>query len=126
MSRWIICLALLAPLSCQKPTEGPPPEGVAAKTAAPSKVDGSKAKELVTAGAVLLDVRTQGEWDSGHIEGAKLLPVQELGSRMSEVGSKDQPVVVYCASGMRSARAATQLAAAGWTQVYDLGAMSNW
>jgi rhodanese-related sulfurtransferase len=143
MYRTILCILVVAltAVSCQKEKPTPPaaeasaegaaeapakPAEEAAKPAGPTKVDGAKAKELVSGGAVLLDVRTQGEFDGGHIDGAKLIPVQELSSRMDDVGAKDKPVVVYCASGMRSARAANMLAQAGYGEVYDLGAMGNW
>ncbi len=88
-------------------------------------VKGAEARQLVAQGATLLDVRTPGEFRAGHIEGAKLIPVQELGSRIAEVGSRDVPVVVYCRSGNRSATAARMLRDAGY-KVYDLGPMSAW
>jgi rhodanese-related sulfurtransferase len=63
---------------------------------------------------------------SGHLPGAGSVPVQELDRRMDEVGPRTRPVVVYCRSGMRSARAARMLRAAGFTAVRDLGAMRRW
>lgn len=87
-------------------------------------VDGAEAHTLVEHGATLLDVRTQGEWEGGHLPGAVLVPIAELESRMSEV-PRDHPVVVYCQSGGRSARATELLAAAGY-DVHDLGGIGNW
>lgn len=87
-------------------------------------VDSARAHELVSQGATLLDVRTDGEWSEGHLPGAVHVPVQELEARMSEV-PRDHPVVVYCLSGGRSARAAGMLSAAGY-DTYDLGAMASW
>ena len=89
------------------------------------KVSPQKAKELVAEGARLVDVRTPGEHKQGHIEGSINIPVQDLGSRLSEVGDKAKPVVVYCASGARSASAAGALKRAGYT-VYDLGSIARW
>ena len=87
----------------------------------------AEAKRLVKEeGARLIDVRSPGEFASGHIDGAKNIPVQELDARMKEVGPKDAHVVVYCASGMRSANAAKLLKASGFTKVANLGAMSRW
>ena len=86
---------------------------------------GASARELVKQGALLLDVRTPGEYAEKHIPDAVNIPVQELESRMAEL-PRDRPIVVYCRSGHRSARAATMLKTAGYTSVYDLGAMSNW
>jgi phage shock protein E len=90
------------------------------------KVPLAKAKELVAAGAALVDVRTPGEFASGHIPGALNVPLQELETRLSELGDKAGPVVVYCASGMRSASARGILRRAGYLQVHDLGAMRRW
>lgn len=87
-------------------------------------INGAKAKELVSSGALLLDVRTPGEFSRGHIDGALNVPLSLLGENMSQL-DKSKPVVVYCQSGNRSAKAVSSLKAAGFT-VYDLGAMYNW
>lgn len=94
--------------------------------AAASFVEPAQAHALVEGGATLIDVRSAGEYASGHIEGARNIPVGEIGERTSEVGAKDKPVVVYCRSGMRSAQAQSTLEAAGFTQVHNLGGMSRW
>ncbi len=82
-----------------------------------------RAQEAVEAGAALIDVRSQGEFAGGHIRGARNVPVGDLGSRIEDV--TQDTVVVYCASGMRSANAARVLTAAG-KEVVDLGGMGNW
>ena len=87
-------------------------------------INGAEAHRLVAAGATLVDVRTPGEFEGGHAEGALNIPVDDLSSRMSEV-PRDKVVVVYCASGMRSARAASMLAQAGY-RVRDLGTFEAW
>jgi rhodanese-related sulfurtransferase len=84
------------------------------------------AKRLVQGGARLVDVRSPEEFAAGHIEGAVNIPVHELSGRMAELEPKDRAVVVYCASGARSARAASDLRAAGFASVHNLGAMSRW
>ena len=84
------------------------------------------ARRLVAAGATLLDVRTPEEFAAGHLPGARNIPVDELGGRLDEVGPRDRPIVVYCASGVRAASAARTLAGAGFTRVHDLGPMSAW
>ena len=89
-----------------------------------SSVSGAEAHALVAQGATLVDVRSSGEWQSGHIDGAVHIPVDEISARMSEL-PRDHTVVDYCASGMRSARAASALRSAGY-EVRDLGPMSNW
>jgi rhodanese-related sulfurtransferase len=86
----------------------------------------SDAAEYFSAGAFLLDVREQSEWEAGHIEGAVLIPLAELPNRMTEV-PKDKIVLVICRSGNRSAQARDQLRAAGYTQVTSIdGGMNAW
>ncbi len=87
----------------------------------------AEARRLVKEeGARLLDVRSAGEFASGHLEGAKNVPVHELADRLGELGPKDGSVVVYCASGARSASATKLLRSAGFAKVANLGAMSRW
>ena len=77
-------------------------------------------------GAFVLDVRTQEEWDAGHIPGATLIPLDQLASRVSEVPA-DQPVVVYCRSGNRSKSGRDILTAAGLEQVTSMnGGIGAW
>ena len=91
------------------------------------KADPAAARQLVAEGALLLDVRSGGEFASGHLPGAVHVPLAELSGRLRDVGSdKARPIVVYCASGIRSATAASQLRGAGYGAVHDLGAMSRW
>ena len=92
--------------------------------AARNRITGAAAREKVAQGAVLLDVRSPGEFASGALPGAKNIPVQSLGSRLSEL-PKDRPIVVYCASRMRSASARSLLVKNGF-DAYDLGAGSRW
>jgi phage shock protein E len=88
--------------------------------------DSSEIHRLVADGAALIDVRTAGEFASGHLDGARNIPVDQLAARAGEIGPKDQPVVVYCRSGARSAAAASNLQQLGFVRVADLGPMSNW
>lgn len=90
------------------------------------KVAPDKAKALVKSGAKLVDVRSKSEHDAGHIPGSLHVPLQELSGRLAELGDKQKPVVVYCASGMRSASAASVLKKSGFAEVHDLGAMARW
>jgi rhodanese-related sulfurtransferase len=87
-------------------------------------IDGAGAHRLVAAGATLLDVRTPEEFAGGHVEGARNVPVDELTAGLASV-PRGRPVVVYCASGMRSARAAAELARAGF-DARDLGGIDAW
>lgn len=96
------------------------------RAAGQPRIDGAQAKALVANGAKLVDVRTPGEFTDKHIPNAVNIPVQELASRMKELEPKDQPLVLYCRSGNRSGIAAEQLRSAGFTKLYDLGAMTAW
>ncbi len=90
------------------------------------KVSPEKAKSLVRGGARLVDVRSPSEHASGHIDGSLNIPVGEITSRLAEVGEKTAPLVVYCASGVRSASAKSALVRAGYTDVHDLGSIARW
>lgn len=81
-------------------------------------------RALVREGATLLDVRTAEEFASGHVSGAKNIPVQVLASHLDAI-PKDRKVVVYCRSGGRSASAASLLKSRGY-DVVDIGPMSAW
>lgn len=89
-------------------------------------ISGSDARERVANGAALVDVRTAEEFAAGHLPEAINIPVQELAGREDEIGSKTRPVVLYCRSGTRSGVAARMLRKAGFSEVYNLGAMSRW
>ena len=89
------------------------------------KASSAEVKKLLEAGALLVDVRSAAEFSSGHLPGAKNIPVQELAARTGELGEKDAPIVVYCRSGARSGSAASYLQKQGFTRVSDLGAMSR-
>ena len=89
-------------------------------------VSGSQARQLVGAGARLVDVRTPDEFAAGHLPGAINVPLAELGQRMVELEPKDGALVLYCRSGNRSGQAKAQLERAGFTTLHDLGPMSAW
>jgi phage shock protein E len=77
-------------------------------------------KELVQNGAQIIDVRTKGEYQGGHIQGAINIPLQSLQGSLSKI-KKDKPVITCCASGMRSASAKSILKSSGFSQVYNGG-----
>ena len=90
------------------------------------KISGEKARALVGAGARLVDVRTAAEYAGGHIDGAENVPLDTLSARAAALAGDGRVVVVYCASGMRSASAKRILRAAGAREVHDLGGMARW
>ncbi|RXJ44543.1 rhodanese-like domain-containing protein [Gelidibacter gilvus] len=65
--------------------------------------------DLLEKGAIILDVRTQREWDNGHIKNSKHIPLDELKNRVGELKKLNKPVITCCASGARSAKAAEYL-----------------
>jgi len=67
----------------------------------------------------ILDVRTQEEYDSGHIEGAILIPISELEDRLDEL-SKNKEMLVYCRTGNRSSTAVNVLRANGYTKIFHM------
>ena len=91
----------------------------------PGGGDRASAMAKIAQGATVVDVRTPGEYQSGHYQGAKNIPVGELQGRLAEVGDKKQALVVYCASGMRSAQAVKILTAAGFADVTNAGGLKN-
>ena len=72
-----------------------------------------EAQKLVEAGAQLVDVRADHEWEAGRIGGAKHVPLAELAERTGEI-DKERPVVLYCRGGTRSTMATEALADAGF------------
>ena len=107
-------------------TEPPRPEGsyeTISQERAKSEMDALKAEGKPF---ILLDVRRQDEFDSGHIAGAMLLPNEEIGARRPEaLPDLSVPIYVYCRSGNRSLQAAKKLAEMGYT-VYDFGGITTW
>ena len=89
-----------------------------------SRMPASTVKEKIEAGAKIVDVRSPEEFRDGAYPGAVNIPVQEIGRRMGEI-PKDKPVVLYCASGARSAAAARQLKQAGYADVVNAGGLGD-
>ena len=75
-------------------------------------------------GAVIVDVRTTGEYSGGHVEGSVNIPLNVLTGQMSKL-KKDKPVITCCASGMRSASARSILLSNGFSEVYNGGSWAN-
>lgn len=93
------------------------------------KISPQEAKVRMDSGdpVIVLDVRTQGEFDSGHIEGALLLPNEQIGTARPELlPDLNAEILVYCRSGNRSRQAAQKLVAMGYTAVYDFGGIGSW
>jgi|688.fasta_scaffold06198_13 phage shock protein E len=77
-------------------------------------------KELIKNGAQIIDVRTSGEYASGHIKGSLNIPLNSISANVKKI-KKDTPLITCCASGMRSASAKATLKAIGYKDVYNGG-----
>lgn len=84
-----------------------------------------EAKSRIDTGAILVDVREPDEWAAGHAQGARHIPLAQLGQRQRELPD-DRPVITVCRSGARSARAATLLAEHGRDATNLSGGMRAW
>lgn len=95
-------------------------------TAQPLEVSVEDAFQMRENGAFVLDVRELSEWEEGHIPDATLIPLGELESRMDEIPT-DQEVLIVCRSGNRSAQARDILKNAGFTNVTSMASgMNQW
>ena len=79
-----------------------------------------------TAGSVLIDVRTEDEFDSGHIPGSINIPLDSLESVYDEISDEETPIFVYCRSGSRSEQAKYMLAEMGYGNVTNIGGIQDW
>ncbi|BFG70969.1 rhodanese-like domain-containing protein [Sediminibacterium sp. KACHI17] len=81
-------------------------------------------KEVIAKGALILDVRTKAEFDSGHIKGSLNIPLDELPKKLGELHQKHKPIIVVCRSGNRSSIAKSILKSDG-IEVYNGGAWNS-
>ena len=80
---------------------------------------------MIDSGGVIIDVRSESEFYSGHITKSLNIPLADISSRINQFKSKDQPIITCCASGLRSAAAAKILSAKGYTNVVNGGGWSS-
>jgi len=86
----------------------------------------SKARRLLDAGAIVLDVGTPEQFAADHLSGAINIPAEGLAHRRDELGAHAQPVIVYARSAMRSSVAAQTLRGAGFHAVLSVGTLRRW
>lgn len=89
-----------------------------------NKMPSSLVKQKIDSGATIIDVRTPEEFRDGAYPGAINIPVSNLSARVGEI-PKGKPVVLYCASGARSASAARAMKQAGFADVVNAGGLSD-
>ena len=93
------------------------------------QISGAEAKALMDSesGYIIIDARTQEEYNEGHIPGAILIPEYEIADRAEkELHDKKQLILVYCRSGRRSKTAAEELVKLGYTNVKEFGGIIDW
>ena len=114
-------LTLALPFGCVGCSNG--------SSASYDQISGAEAKAIMDSesGYIIIDARTQEEYDEGHIPGAILIPEYEIADRAeSELPDKKQLILVYCRSGRRSKIAAEELAKLGYTNVKEFGGIIDW
>jgi phage shock protein E len=77
--------------------------------------------ELIEKGAIIIDVRSKGEYAGGHAKGSINIPLDQLTNNLKKLKGKEHPIVTCCASGMRSASAKGILKGQGYLNVYNGG-----
>ena len=117
----LMLLTLALPFGCVGCSDG--------GSATYDQISGAEAKALMDSesGYIIIDARTQEEYDQGHIPDAILIPEYEIADRAEkELPDKDQLILVYCRSGRRSKIAAEELVKLGYTNVKEFGGIIDW
>ena len=118
----LILLAAMLLTACGQDTEND-------QEAVYLNITAEEAKQIMDSeeGYIILDVRTQEEYDEGHIPGAVLIPNTEIEAQAEEeLPNKDQLILVYCRSGRRSKLAAEILVELGYTNIREFGGIIDW
>lgn len=118
----LIVLAVLCMSGCGQAQEND-------REAVYMNITAEEAKEIMESqeGYIILDVRTQEEYNESHIPGAILIPDYEIKDRAEELlPNKDQLILVYCRSGRRSKLAAKALVELGYTNIREFGGIIDW
>ena len=123
MKKWIyVLLAAVFFTACGQNTEND-------REAVYLNITAQEAKEIMDTqtGYIILDTRTQEEYDGGHIPGAILIPYDEILEKAEGIlADKDQLILVYCRSGRRSKLAAEELVKLGYTNIREFGGIIDW
>ena len=122
-----LAASLLMICACAAPAATPAPTATAAVEY--KKISAADAKARMDSGdtIIILDVRTQEEYDAGHIAGAILVPNETIADKQPALlPDLDAEILVYCRSGNRSAQAAKKLIVIGYTNVVDFGGSIDW
>lgn len=123
MEKWIIGMLVMLLFAGCSQAKGNPQE------ASFVNITAEKAKQLMDTeeNYIILDVRTQEEYDQGHIPGAILIPDNRIDADAEKVlTDKNQLILVYCRSGRRSKLAAERLVQLGYTNIKEFGGILDW
>ena len=123
MEKWIIGMLVMLLFAGCSQAKGNPQE------ASFVNITAEKAKQLMDTeeNYIILDVRTQEEYDQGHIPGAILIPDNRIDADAEKVlADKNQLILVYCRSGRRSKLAAERLVQLGYTNIKEFGGILDW
>ncbi len=99
------------------------------KTGQYQQITPKEAKKIIDEqeGAIIVDVRNDDEYKTGHIENAVLIPLPTINNEMpKELPDLDATILIYCRSGNRSKQAAQKLADMGYTNIYEFGGIGDW
>jgi len=119
----MILIGTLAVISCGKSEE------VITEKGTFTKISAQDAKKIMDEekNIVILDVRTEEEYSSGHIENSVLISVDDLKDKAESIlKDKDQKILIYCRTGNRSNTALKKLKEMGYTNLYDFGGINSW
>ena len=85
----------------------------------------NEVEAALKAGATIVDVRSRDEFQSGHFPGAINIPLDQISAHLDELGSPEQPVILYCHSGMRSGSAMHIVKGGGFKNVVNAGTLAK-
>ena len=88
-------------------------------------LDQNEIKELLNSRPLIIDVRTESEFQSGHYKTAVNIPLDKISSNLNLIGSKEQKIYLYCRSGARANSAKSILESNGFKKVFNLGGLSD-
>lgn len=129
MKRIILAISAVILLFCGCTPNAPNVDSSNIQKASYRQISQEEASSVMASetGYIILDVRTQEEYDSGHIDGAICIPNETItGEDIPKLPDKNQLILVYCRSGRRSKEASQKLADMGYTNVLEFGGIIDW